>query len=125
MGVAFLLSERTLVPALYTGCFEPCVCVSWSWSRWSKHRSFVNPLNAVLVSPPAMIAIVAVSVTFVLEATLDPAASASGAMVELMDARKNVNREREQKSARNVWLNASNRINTYTVIIILNKTIKY
>merc|ERR1712098_638972 len=100
------------------------VIESVNTSRSGKYRSFVSPLNVVPVSLPVMTAIVVASVTCVLAATLDHAASASGVMVELMDARKSVNKEREQKCAKNVWLNVSNMITTYTVDVTLNKFIK-
>merc|ERR1712243_218561 len=89
----------------------------------TQHRNFVSPLNVVLVSPPVTTATVVVCVTCVLVAGLDPAVSASGVMVELMDARKSVNRERKQKSAKSVWLNVSKSINTYIVTMISNKSL--
>merc|ERR1712098_271388 len=114
------------VQPLHTGCSKPCVrvCVCMGSSRWSKHKSFVSPLNVVPVSLPVMTAIVAASVACVLEATLDPAVIASGVMMELEDVRRGVTRGRDQKGVRNVWLNVSNIITTYIVTIILNKLIK-
>merc|ERR1712058_202285 len=89
-----------------------------------KAQEFCESSECSSFSLPVMTAIVVASVTCVLAATLDHAASASGVMVELMDARKSVNKEREQKCAKNVWLNVSNMITTYTVDVTLNKFIK-